>query len=214
MPGDLGNCLVLFARPMAALCHYGSASALATQQHQKKGLAHVRKVRGGIRSPKTKCLPLEHPAATTMRPCHCSCREASGPCLGPDLGRHEATGGDRAGSGGEPAVLVLDEPFGALDAITKEELQEELLAIWRENKPTVLMITHDIDEALFLADRIVMMTNGPSATIGDILTVPFERPAATNASRPIPATGRYGMRRWTFCIGGMRMRWIEGELSG
>ncbi|MFM7313077.1 MAG: ABC transporter ATP-binding protein, partial [Cyanobium sp.] len=57
-----------------------------------------------------------------------------------------------------PEVLVLDEPFGALDAITKEELQEELLAIWREHRPTVLMITHDIDEALFLADRIVMMT--------------------------------------------------------
>ena len=75
-----------------------------------------------------------------------------------------------------PDVLVLDEPFGALDAITKEELQEELLAIWRENKPTVLMITHDIDEALFLADRIVMMTNGPSATIGEIVDVPFQRP--------------------------------------
>jgi nitrate/nitrite transport system ATP-binding protein len=75
-----------------------------------------------------------------------------------------------------PEVLVLDEPFGALDAITKEELQEELLAIWREHKPTVLMITHDIDEALFLSDRIVMMTNGPSATIGEIVDVPFERP--------------------------------------
>ncbi|MGA0020778.1 MAG: ABC transporter ATP-binding protein [Vulcanococcus sp.] len=75
-----------------------------------------------------------------------------------------------------PEVLVLDEPFGALDAITKEELQEELLAIWREHKPTVLMITHDIDEALFLSDRIVMMTNGPSATIGEIMDVPFERP--------------------------------------
>jgi nitrate ABC transporter ATP-binding subunit len=76
----------------------------------------------------------------------------------------------------QPEVLVLDEPFGALDAITKEELQEELLAIWREYKPTVLMITHDIDEALFLADRVVMMTNGPAATIGEIVEVPFERP--------------------------------------
>jgi nitrate ABC transporter ATP-binding subunit len=76
----------------------------------------------------------------------------------------------------QPEVLVLDEPFGALDAITKEELQEELLAIWREHKPTVLMITHDIDEALFLSDRIVMMTNGPSASIGEIVEVPFERP--------------------------------------
>ena len=75
-----------------------------------------------------------------------------------------------------PQVLILDEPFGALDAITKEELQEELLQIWRERRCTVLMITHDIDEALFLADRIVMMTNGPHAKIGEILKVPFSRP--------------------------------------
>jgi nitrate/nitrite transport system ATP-binding protein len=75
-----------------------------------------------------------------------------------------------------PEVLILDEPFGALDAITKEELQEELLKIWREKKLTVLMITHDIDEALFLADRLVMMTNGPSAKIGEILPIPFSRP--------------------------------------
>jgi nitrate/nitrite transport system ATP-binding protein len=75
-----------------------------------------------------------------------------------------------------PEVLILDEPFGALDAITKEELQEELLKIWRENQLTVLMITHDIDEALFLADRLVMMTNGPSAKVGEILEIPFSRP--------------------------------------
>jgi nitrate/nitrite transport system ATP-binding protein len=75
-----------------------------------------------------------------------------------------------------PEVLILDEPFGALDAITKEELQEELLKIWRETQLTVLMITHDIDEALFLADRLVMMTNGPSAKIGEILEIPFARP--------------------------------------
>jgi bicarbonate transport system ATP-binding protein len=75
-----------------------------------------------------------------------------------------------------PEVLILDEPFGALDAITKEELQEELLKIWNEHRCTVLMITHDIDEALFLADRLVMMTNGPAATIGEILTIPFPRP--------------------------------------
>jgi nitrate ABC transporter ATP-binding subunit len=75
-----------------------------------------------------------------------------------------------------PQVLILDEPFGALDAITKEELQEELLKIWSEYKITVLMITHDIDEALFLADRVVMMTNGPAAQIGEIMDVPFARP--------------------------------------
>ena len=75
-----------------------------------------------------------------------------------------------------PQVLILDEPFGALDAITKEELQEELLKIWNEHRATVLMITHDIDEALFLADRLVMMTNGPAAKIGEVLEIPFERP--------------------------------------
>ena len=75
-----------------------------------------------------------------------------------------------------PEVLILDEPFGALDAITKEELQEELLKIWNTQKCTVLMITHDIDEALFLADRLVMMTNGPAAGIGEILSIDFARP--------------------------------------
>ena len=75
-----------------------------------------------------------------------------------------------------PKVLILDEPFGALDAITKEELQEELLKIWNENRATVLMITHDIDEALFLADRLVMMTNGPAASIGEVMEIPFPRP--------------------------------------
>jgi nitrate/nitrite transport system ATP-binding protein len=75
-----------------------------------------------------------------------------------------------------PQVLILDEPFGALDAITKEELQEELLTICRKHNLTVMMITHDIDEALFLADRLVMMTNGPAAKIGEILEIPFEKP--------------------------------------
>ncbi len=75
-----------------------------------------------------------------------------------------------------PEILILDEPFGALDAITREELQEELLKIWREHRVTVLMITHDIDEALFLADRVVMMTNGPAAHIGEVMQVPFTRP--------------------------------------
>jgi ABC-type nitrate/sulfonate/bicarbonate transport system ATPase subunit len=72
--------------------------------------------------------------------------------------------------------LVLDEPFGALDPITREELQEELLKIWTEHRVTVLMITHDIDEALLLSDRLVMMTNGPAAKIGEVLTIPFPRP--------------------------------------
>lgn len=75
-----------------------------------------------------------------------------------------------------PKVLLLDEPFGALDALTREEVQDQLLEIWEANRTTVVMITHDIDEAILLADRIVLMTNGPDATIGDVFTVPFPRP--------------------------------------
>jgi bicarbonate transport system ATP-binding protein len=85
-----------------------------------------------------------------------------------------------------PEVLILDEPFGALDAITKEELQEELLKIWNQNRCTVLMITHDIDEALFLADKLVMMTNGPAANIGEVITIPFSRPRDRSRMMEMP----------------------------
>ena len=85
-----------------------------------------------------------------------------------------------------PEVLLLDEPSGALDPITKEELQDELLAIWRDHRCTVLMITHDIDEALYLSDRVVMMTNGPAARIGEILTIPFERPRIRSRIMEMP----------------------------
>jgi nitrate/nitrite transport system ATP-binding protein len=76
----------------------------------------------------------------------------------------------------EPAALLLDEPFGALDALTRAHLQDELLRIVAETKSTVVMVTHDVDEAVLLSDRIVMMTNGPSATIGEILDVKLARP--------------------------------------
>jgi bicarbonate transport system ATP-binding protein len=76
----------------------------------------------------------------------------------------------------KPEVMILDEPFGALDAITKEEMQEEVSAMFMEHDATVMMVTHDIDECLFLADRLVMMTSGPAAGIGQILNIPFERP--------------------------------------
>ena len=76
----------------------------------------------------------------------------------------------------EPKVLLLDEPFGALDALTRAKLQDELLAIVAGTHSTVVMVTHDVDEAVLLSDRIVMLTNGPSATIGEILSVPLERP--------------------------------------
>ena len=76
----------------------------------------------------------------------------------------------------EPRLLLLDEPFSLLDALTRMELQDELMTLWEAKKRTVLMVTHDVDEALLLADRIVMMTSGPAATIGQILEVPFPRP--------------------------------------
>jgi nitrate/nitrite transport system ATP-binding protein len=76
----------------------------------------------------------------------------------------------------EPKVLLLDEPFGALDALTRAHLQDSVMAIHAQLGNTVLMITHDVDEAVLLSDRIVMMTNGPSAQIGEVLDVPLARP--------------------------------------
>src|SRR5204862_3036705 len=75
----------------------------------------------------------------------------------------------------EPKVLLLDEPFGALDALTRAHLQDSVMAIHQKLKNTVLMITHDVDEAVLLSDRIVMMTNGPAARIGEVLDVPLSR---------------------------------------
>jgi len=76
----------------------------------------------------------------------------------------------------QPKMLLLDEPFGMLDSLTRYELQEVLLELWRRNRITTLMVTHDVDEAIFLSDRVVMMTDGPEAEVGDILQIPFERP--------------------------------------
>jgi nitrate/nitrite transport system ATP-binding protein len=76
----------------------------------------------------------------------------------------------------EPKVLLLDEPFGALDALTRAHLQDSVMQIHQKLGNTVLMITHDVDEAVLLSDRIVMMTNGPSARIGEVLDVPLARP--------------------------------------
>jgi nitrate/nitrite transport system ATP-binding protein len=76
----------------------------------------------------------------------------------------------------EPKVLLMDEPFGALDALTRAKLQDELLDIVARTHSTVVMVTHDVDEAVLLSDKIVMMTNGPAATIGEVLTVDLPRP--------------------------------------
>ncbi|HEU5074490.1 MAG TPA: ABC transporter ATP-binding protein [Polyangiaceae bacterium] len=75
-----------------------------------------------------------------------------------------------------PKMLLLDEPFGMLDSLTRMELQEVLVRILEQDQKTALMVTHDVDEALFLANRIVMMTNGPRARVGDLLESPFEMP--------------------------------------
>ena len=75
-----------------------------------------------------------------------------------------------------PKMLLLDEPFGMLDSLTRVELQQVLIDLWRRDQKTALMVTHDVDEAIFLADRVVMMTNGPAAEVGDILEIKFPRP--------------------------------------
>jgi nitrate/nitrite transport system ATP-binding protein len=76
----------------------------------------------------------------------------------------------------DPRLLLLDEPFSLLDALTRMDLQDQLMTLWQAERKTVIMVTHDVDEALLLAERIVMMTSGPAATIGEILAVPFPRP--------------------------------------
>jgi nitrate ABC transporter ATP-binding subunit len=76
----------------------------------------------------------------------------------------------------EPRFLLLDEPFSQLDSLTRFALQDILLRVWESSGRTVVMVTHDIDEALYLADRLILMTDGPEATVGDVLPVPFPRP--------------------------------------
>ncbi len=86
----------------------------------------------------------------------------------------------------EPKVLLMDEPFGALDALTRAKLQDELLEIVARTESTVVMVTHDVDEAVLLSDKIVMMTNGPAATIGEVLSVDLPRPRSRVALADSP----------------------------
>ncbi|MEM0970232.1 MAG: ABC transporter ATP-binding protein [Verrucomicrobiota bacterium] len=87
-----------------------------------------------------------------------------------------------------PKMLLLDEPFGMLDKLTKYELQQVLLDLWNRERLTTMMITHVVDEAIYLADRVVLMTNGPAAKVGEILEVDFERP---RSRRDIMASDQY-----------------------
>jgi nitrate/nitrite transport system ATP-binding protein len=91
----------------------------------------------------------------------------------------------------EPQVLLMDEPFGALDALTRAKLQDELLAIVANTQSTVVMVTHDVDEAVLLSDKIVMMTNGPAATIGEVLHVDLPRPRSRVTLADEPAYLHY-----------------------
>ena len=81
----------------------------------------------------------------------------------------------------QPKLLLLDEPFGSLDSVTRFDLQEVLLDLWSKTQTAALLVTHDVDEALYLSDRIIMMTDGPAAVIGEVLTVPFPRPRSRHA---------------------------------
>ncbi len=85
-----------------------------------------------------------------------------------------------------PKVLLMDEPFGALDALTRSKLQRQVLDIWENHRQAVMMITHDVDEALYMSDRIILMTNGPAAQIGEILEVPFAHPRQPKELRELP----------------------------
>jgi len=85
-----------------------------------------------------------------------------------------------------PKMLLMDEPFGALDALTRSRLQRQVLDIWENHRQAVMMITHDVDEALYMSDRIVLMTNGPAASIGEILEVPFPHPRNRDILSELP----------------------------
>ena len=110
--------------------------------------------------------------ASRMRPTNCRRRSRSGTQQCVSLARALAV---------EPRFLLLDEPFSQLDSLTRFDLQDILLRVWERSGKTVVMVTHDVDEALYLADRLILMTDGPEASVGDVLTVPFSRPRSRAA---------------------------------
>jgi nitrate/nitrite transport system ATP-binding protein len=143
----------------------------------------------GDTEPKAKLAERTHKALELVHLAHAA-----------DKRPHEISGGMKQRVGiaralaMEPKLLLLDEPFGALDALTRAYLQDELMRIVTATGSTVLMVTHDVDEAVLLADRVVMMTNGPAATIGEVMAVelprPRERLALVSNARYIHLRGR------------------------
>jgi len=114
----------------------------------------------------------------------------------------------------EPKVLLMDEPFGALDALTRAHLQDSVMEIQKELNNTIVMITHDVDEAVLLSDRIVMMTNGPSATIGEILNIELERPRNRIQLADDPTYNHYRQQVLSFLYEKQRKVEPLGQPSG
>ena len=110
-----------------------------------------------------------------------------------------------------PKLLLLDEPFGALDALTRGTIQEELLKIWGETKQTVFMITHDIDEAILLADRILLMTNGPLARVAESVEITIPRPR--NRTEIVEHPNYYAIRNHLVQFLGRRSKELSGRRS-
>jgi len=100
-----------------------------------------------------------------------------------------------------PKLLLLDEPFGMLDSLTRWELQELLMEVWARTKVTAICVTHDVDEAILLADRVVMMTNGPNARVGKIMNVDLPRPRTRKALLAHPDYYRYRQELLDFLEG-------------
>jgi len=91
----------------------------------------------------------------------------------------------------KPKILLLDEPFGMLDSMTRIELQDVLIDVWKQEKITAIMVTHDVDEAIFLSDRVIMMTGGPYAKVGDVAQIDLERPRERAATIEHPDFYKY-----------------------
>ena len=112
----------------------------------------------------------------------------------------------------QPKLLLLDEPFGALDALTRGTIQEELLKIWSQTEQTVFMITHDIDEAILLADRILLMTNGPYARVAESVQITIPRPRSRTEIVEHP--NYYAIRNHLVQFLGHRSKALSGQPSG